>query len=105
MAEDASGSVIRSCCITELSESIAEMIQDAIQGASQGEEPYGQGDAFGAILKAARESAGLSQKELAGRAGVREFTVAQIEAGIKEPTPAQRAKLDDALPELAIDSA
>jgi transcriptional regulator with XRE-family HTH domain len=40
---------------------------------------------FGARLKALREAAGLSQPQLAERAGCNKFTVAKMEQGRQEP--------------------
>jgi DNA-binding XRE family transcriptional regulator len=46
-----------------------------------GWEPTG----FGGRLKSLREAAGLSQQQLAERAGCNKFTVAKLEAGKQEP--------------------
>jgi transcriptional regulator with XRE-family HTH domain len=43
------------------------------------------GSGFGARLKTLREAAGLSQADLAGRAGMHRFGVAKIEQGLREP--------------------
>jgi transcriptional regulator with XRE-family HTH domain len=40
---------------------------------------------FGGRLKAVREGAGLSQSQLAGRAGCNLFTISKIERGLHEP--------------------
>lgn len=40
---------------------------------------------FGSKLKALRESAGLSQPELAEKAGCNKFTIAKLEQGRQEP--------------------
>ena len=39
----------------------------------------------GALLRYARRGAGLSQRELAGRTGVAQPTIARIEAGVASP--------------------
>jgi putative transcriptional regulator len=41
---------------------------------------------FAGRLKALREAAGLTQKELADRAGFHHFSVAKLEQGVQEPT-------------------
>jgi putative transcriptional regulator len=40
---------------------------------------------FGGRLRALREQAGLTQRELADRAGCNQFTVAKLEGGFQEP--------------------
>jgi len=40
---------------------------------------------FGSILKELREAAGLTQDELADRAGLYKFSVAKLEQGVREP--------------------
>jgi transcriptional regulator with XRE-family HTH domain len=40
----------------------------------------------GALLQVAREEAGLSQRELAQRAGVTQSDIARIESGTREPS-------------------
>ncbi len=40
---------------------------------------------FGSRLRVLREAAGLSQRELAERAGCNQFTVAKLERGLQEP--------------------
>lgn len=57
---------------------------------------------YGATLRAARERAGLTQAELARRAGVAPNTVARLERGEMEPRPATKAVLDSALRRLGI---
>lgn len=52
---------------------------------------------FAARLRALREAAELSQKELAERAGFHEFSVAKWEMGIREPTWPTVLALADAL--------
>ncbi len=42
--------------------------------------------AFGIKLRAARRRAGLSQAELARRAGLNAFSIAKLEQGTREPT-------------------
>jgi transcriptional regulator with XRE-family HTH domain len=44
------------------------------------------GQTFGGRLKALREEKGLSQRELAERAGMNQFGVAKLEQGVREPT-------------------
>lgn len=41
---------------------------------------------FGARLKAVREAAGLTQDQLAERAGLYKFSIAKLEQGVREPT-------------------
>jgi transcriptional regulator with XRE-family HTH domain len=41
---------------------------------------------FGAKLKAVREAAGLTQDQLAEKAGLYKFSIAKIEQGVREPT-------------------
>ncbi len=41
---------------------------------------------FGAKLKAVREAAGLTQDQLAERAGLYKFSIAKLEQGVREPT-------------------
>jgi transcriptional regulator with XRE-family HTH domain len=55
------------------------------------------GSAFGAKLKALRESAGLTQQELAARAGMHKLGVAKLEQGLREPTWATVQALAKAL--------
>jgi transcriptional regulator with XRE-family HTH domain len=43
-------------------------------------------ETFAARLKRLREAAGLTQPELAGRAGMNQFGVAKLEQGVREPT-------------------
>ena len=58
----------------------------------------GQGDSFGVRLRRAREAAGLSQEELAERAGLSPNTVGGLERGEhRRPYPATIRALADAL--------
>ena len=41
---------------------------------------------FGERLKAVREAAGLTQDQLAERAGLYKFSIAKLEQGVREPT-------------------
>jgi len=52
---------------------------------------------FGSRLKELREDAGLTQEQLADRAGMHKLTVAKLEQGIREPTWATVIALTDAL--------
>jgi transcriptional regulator with XRE-family HTH domain len=52
---------------------------------------------FGARLKQLREQAGLSQQELATKAGLHRFGVAKLERGEREPTWDTVQKLTQAL--------
>jgi transcriptional regulator with XRE-family HTH domain len=45
----------------------------------------GEESEFGAILKRLREEAGLSQAQLAEKAGMNVFGVAKLEQGVREP--------------------
>ncbi len=55
------------------------------------------GKSFGERLKELRETAGLTQVELAARAGMHQFGVAKLEQGIREPTWASVQALARAL--------
>ncbi len=55
------------------------------------------GKPFGERLKELRETAGLTQVELAARAGMHQFGVAKLEQGIREPTWASVQALARAL--------
>src|SRR3954469_9408998 len=44
------------------------------------------GPTFGVRLKELREKAGLTQPELAERAGMNRFGIAKLEQGVREPT-------------------
>ena len=52
---------------------------------------------FAAKLKGLRETAGLSQEDLAERAGLYKFSVAKLEQGVREPTWATVLALASAL--------
>jgi transcriptional regulator with XRE-family HTH domain len=52
---------------------------------------------FGKIIAGLRQAAGLSQEELADRAGIHRTYVSQIERGIKSPTIVMLLKLSKAL--------
>jgi transcriptional regulator with XRE-family HTH domain len=52
---------------------------------------------FAARLRELREGAGLTQAQLAERAGVHKLTVAKLEQGIREPSWATVLVLSDAL--------
>jgi transcriptional regulator with XRE-family HTH domain len=52
---------------------------------------------FGAKLKAAREAAGLTQQQLADRAGMYVHNIAKMERGVREPTWPTALKLAKAL--------
>src|SRR5947208_2088838 len=52
---------------------------------------------FGARLKELREEAGLTQPELAERAGMNRFGIAKIEQGVSEPSWDSVVKLCGAL--------
>jgi DNA-binding XRE family transcriptional regulator len=52
---------------------------------------------FGARLKQLREQAGLTQPELAERAGMNRFGIAKLEQGVREPTWATVQALCQAL--------
>jgi transcriptional regulator with XRE-family HTH domain len=53
--------------------------------------------AFGAVLRAARKAAELSQEELAHRSGIHRTFVSQIERGVKSPTLLTMERLASAL--------
>jgi XRE family transcriptional regulator, regulator of sulfur utilization len=53
--------------------------------------------AFGAALKSARSAAGLSQEELADRAGLDRTTPSLYERGLRQPTIATLISLSAAL--------
>jgi transcriptional regulator with XRE-family HTH domain len=53
--------------------------------------------ALGKIISGLRQSAGLSQEELAHRAGIHRTYVSQIERGLKSPTIVMLLKLSKAL--------
>ena len=57
----------------------------------------GDGSTFAARLKCLRESAGITQQELAGRAGMHKLGVAKLEQGLREPTWATVQALAKAL--------
>lgn len=52
---------------------------------------------FGQRLKELREKAGLTQPELAARAGMNRFGIAKLEQGVREPTWATVQSLARAL--------
>jgi transcriptional regulator with XRE-family HTH domain len=52
---------------------------------------------LGKILREVRREAGLSQEELADRAGIHPTYVSQIERGLKSPTMRMLARLAKAL--------
>ncbi|MCI0456762.1 MAG: helix-turn-helix domain-containing protein [Gemmataceae bacterium] len=52
---------------------------------------------FGSALKRLREAAGLSQMDLASRAGLNLFTVSKIEQGTRDPSWATACALAKAL--------
>ena len=52
---------------------------------------------LGKIIAGLRHSAGLSQEELADRAGIHRTYVSQIERGLKSPTIVMLLKLSKAL--------
>ncbi len=52
---------------------------------------------LGNIVSGLRQSAGLSQEELAHRAGIHRTYVSQIERGLKSPTIVMLLKLSKAL--------
>ncbi|WP_345946518.1 helix-turn-helix transcriptional regulator [Bradyrhizobium sp. 150] len=52
---------------------------------------------LGKIIAGLRQSAGLSQEELADRAGIHRTYVSQIERGLKSPTIVMLLKLSKAL--------
>lgn len=52
---------------------------------------------LGKIISGLRQSAGLSQEELAERAGIHRTYVSQIERGLKSPTIVMLLKLSRAL--------
>ncbi|WP_354163983.1 MULTISPECIES: helix-turn-helix transcriptional regulator [unclassified Bradyrhizobium] len=52
---------------------------------------------LGKIISGLRQSAGLSQEELAERAGIHRTYVSQIERGLKSPTIVMLLKLSKAL--------
>ncbi|WP_246716320.1 helix-turn-helix domain-containing protein [Bradyrhizobium diazoefficiens] len=52
---------------------------------------------LGKIISGLRQSARLSQEELAGRAGIHRTYVSQIERGLKSPTIVMLLKLSKAL--------
>lgn len=53
--------------------------------------------AFGKVITDLRKTAGISQEELADRAGIHRTYVSQIERGLKSPTIAILVKLARAL--------
>jgi transcriptional regulator with XRE-family HTH domain len=55
------------------------------------------GRTFGERLKELREAAGLTQPELAERAGLNRFGIAKLEQGVREPTWATVQALAKAL--------
>src|SRR5262245_12365043 len=55
------------------------------------------GDSFASRLKRLREAAGLTQGELAERAGMNQFGIAKLEQGVREPTWATVQALAEAL--------
>src|SRR5437016_9514410 len=57
----------------------------------------GSGSAFAARLKSLREAAGITQQELATRAGMHKLGVAKLEQGLREPTWATVQALAKAL--------
>ena len=56
-----------------------------------------QAPPFGSRLRALREQAGLTQAQLAGRAGLHLSAVTRFEQGLRAPSLATAAKLADAL--------
>ena len=52
---------------------------------------------FGKIIARLRQSAGISQEELADRAGIHRTYVSQIERGLKSPTIVMLLRLSKAL--------
>ncbi len=54
-------------------------------------------DTYGSGLRERRRRAGLTQRQLAERAGMSQPTIAAIESGTRQPTSATRARLDAAL--------
>lgn len=52
---------------------------------------------FGKIIAGLRQTAGLSQEELADRAGIHRTYVSRIERGLKSPTIVILLKLSEAL--------
>jgi transcriptional regulator with XRE-family HTH domain len=52
---------------------------------------------FGKVIASLRQSAEISQEELADRAGIHRTYVSQIERGIKSPTIVMLLKLSKAL--------
>ena len=54
-------------------------------------------DTVGSRIRRIRELRGLSQKELATRAGIHEVLMRRYEYGDRNPKPAQLAKIADAL--------
>jgi hypothetical protein len=52
---------------------------------------------FGAFVRARRHMLGMSQRDLAGRAGVKQPLIAAIEAGRRRPSDAVREALGQAL--------
>jgi len=55
------------------------------------------GAIFGEVLRAARERAGISQEELAFRAGIDRTFVSRLERGIRQPTITTLIGLSSAL--------
>ncbi|HEY6746335.1 MAG TPA: helix-turn-helix transcriptional regulator, partial [Mycobacteriales bacterium] len=53
-------------------------------------------DDAGSVLRAARKAAGLTQAELARRAGVTQSVISAYEAGRREPSVATLSRLVDA---------
>lgn len=62
-----------------------------------GDRSQDEGTGFGARLKALRAEAGLSQAELAEKAGMHQFGVAKLEQGQREPSWATVIALAKAL--------
>jgi DNA-binding XRE family transcriptional regulator len=57
------------------------------QGSALAKEEVNMSDVtFAVLLKRAREAAGLSQPQLAERAGMNRFGIAKLEQGVREPT-------------------
>jgi transcriptional regulator with XRE-family HTH domain len=52
---------------------------------------------FGALLRAYRHEAGLTQEELAARAALSARTISDLERGVSQPCPRTVALLADAL--------
>lgn len=65
--------------------------------AAKGETPAGALTTFGAALRAARRSAGLTQEELAELSGLDRTYVSGAERGIRNPTLATLDRLAGAL--------